>query len=102
MLSIFPSNQVSQFSSFHGVSWHSRLGGGRRRVLLFAMVMGVSFVLPVLSLHFFLRYLNEVSLSDSVLWTKASAVQYPNITVCHPNYFSRQRMEGAQVTVGFF
>ncbi len=93
---------VAKFGSFHGVPWYSRMRYGWCKVSVFLFIMTVCFGLPVLCVNVFIHFLTKVDLTDSVSWSKAKSIRYPNITICHPNFFDKTRMAGIPSFMGSY
>jgi hypothetical protein len=49
--------------------------------------------LPTIMIAKFLEFTNDETVIGSIDWVKGTNVTYPNITVCHPSYFSVLKMK---------
>ncbi len=85
---------VAAFSSLHGVAWYNRISSERLRKLIFLGVMGITLGMPIVVAINILSFFTKTELSDSVIWSRAETIKYPNITLCHSGFFDLQRMEG--------
>ena len=85
---------VSDYSTVHGFNWFNNISNQWIKTLIFLFVVIICFGLPTIAIYQFITFLYETKLTDSVDLKSASAMIYPNITVCHAKYFSLDRMNG--------
>ncbi len=65
-----------------------------RRYPVFVLIFVVMLGLPAILILELLSFIQEVNVSDAVLYTTAEVIRYPNLTVCHSRYFDKARMQG--------
>ena len=85
---------MSDWSSCHGVAWYNRSTIFIVRITAFVLIVVIMLGLPALIILELVQFLGDVRLSDTVLYTAAEVIRYPNITFCHSRYFDTQRMQG--------
>ncbi len=85
---------VADWSSCHGVAWYNRTSVNFIRVSAFALIMVIMLGLPAVILLELVDFVRDVRLSDTVFYTSAEVIRYPNLTFCHSRYFDKDRMQG--------
>lgn len=107
---------VAEWTSVHGIVWYTRTTNKCARILILIFALAIVFGLPAVLVLSFVRFIRDFKIQTSgdgtqrkymvvyivqcttisilVEWEKAKTVEYPNITVCHPKYFSKKKLTG--------
>ena len=85
---------VCNFSSIHGFVWYTRFDNALTKVLILSFVTLAIFGLPILLVSQLILFIQDRSLNTAVEMHQATAVLYPNISICHAKYFDLRAMDG--------
>ena len=84
------ANQVS----IHGLIWYTRVNNRWFRLILVVLTVVTVIGLPTfVSIKAYSFYHNTQVKTDTE-WVVADKYPYPNITVCHPKFFSQAKLDG--------
>ncbi len=84
---------VAEWTSVHGIVWYTRVGNKCAKFLILVFALCIVFGLPAFLIYSMVKHANDYQINSSVTWAKAKSIAYPNITVCHPRYFTNTNLK---------
>ncbi len=91
-------DNVSSLSSIHGIGWYKHCENPCMKTTIvlfsFATIVGLPIALIASAADFF----TSTTYRSDVEWMEAENITYPKVTVCHPTYFGKKKMQGKLIT----
>ena len=87
-----------EYTSSHGFAWYLRTDSTCVKALVFVTMVAVGISMIVWVSVDFAAFLASSGMTDATTRMEATAIMYPNVSLCNAKYFSNERLRGAVCT----
>ena len=83
-----------KYGTIHGLSWYTAVKSVSLRNAIFTLGTLAMATIPFIIYFEAKAFLGDKTVRSSTEWLEAGRIDFPNLTVCHPLYFSKAKMDG--------
>jgi len=88
------SHTIATYCTLHVFAWYRFWSDTTYRYFVVILGLIVLFAIPFYVIHETKKFIEKETILSSTAYVDKGSLPFPDVTVCHPNVFSRDRMEG--------
>ncbi|XP_059083343.1 uncharacterized protein LOC131880677 [Tigriopus californicus] len=84
--------------TIHGLNVYKFIKNRKLRNVTFYLAALILLFLPLVLAFATSKFFSDTTIKSSVEWKAEDYLDFPNVTICHPNYFSKRKMSDLNVS----